>query len=79
MVLSRVDNLVSLRGFEVIILILLGLLGDLFWIECELSNRLSDPIAAMNWPPIPFLFQRLLLVLQPKSVWVVICVEDDFV
>jgi len=79
MVLSRVDNLASLRGFEAIILILSGLLSDLFWIECELSNRLGDPITAMNWPPIPFLFQRLLLVLQPKSARVVICVEDDFI
>ena len=60
MVLSRVDNLASLHGFEAIILKFSGLLGDLFWIECELSNRLSDPIAAMNWPPTPILFQRLL-------------------
>jgi len=79
MVLSRVDNLASLHGFEVIILILSGLLSHLFWIECEPSNCLGDPIAAMNWPPIPFLFQRLLLVLQPKSARVVICVEDDFI
>jgi len=67
MVLSRVDNLASLCGFEAIVLILSGLLGDLFWIECKPSNRLGDPIAAMNWSPVSFLFQRLLLVLQPKS------------
>ena len=79
MVFSRVDNLASLHGFEVIILILLGLLGNLFWIEWEPSNHLGDPIAAMNWLPIPFLFQRLLLVLQPKLAWLVICVEDDFI
>ena len=30
MVLSRVDNLVSLCGFEAIVFILLGLLGNLF-------------------------------------------------
>jgi hypothetical protein len=78
-VLSRIDNLASLHGFEAIVLILLGLLGDLFWMECEPSNHFGNPITAMNWPPVPFLFQGLLLVLQPKSAWVVICVEDDFV
>jgi len=72
MVLSRVDNLASLHGFEVIILKFSGLLSNLFWRECEPSNSFGDQITAMNWLPIPFLYQRLLLVFQPKSVWVVL-------
>jgi len=71
-VLSRLDIIVSLCGFEVIILKFSGLLSNLFWRECEPSNSFGDQITAMNWLPIPFLYQRLLLVFQPKSVWVVL-------
>jgi hypothetical protein len=78
-ILSRVDNLASFSGFEVIILMFLGLLGNLFRIKCELPDRLSDPVAAMYRSPIAFFSQRLLLVLQPKTVWVIICVKNNFI
>jgi hypothetical protein len=78
-ILSRVDNLASFSGFEVIILTFLSLLSDLFRIKCKSPDHLSDPVTAMYWSPIVFFSQRLFLILQPKTAWVIVCVKNDFI
>jgi hypothetical protein len=64
-ILSRVDNLASFSGFEVMFL---GLLSDLFGIKCESPDHLSDPVAAMYWSPIAFSFRGCCSFFSQRSV-----------